>query len=177
MSLNAAPTYRDVRTRLAHALGYHDYPANATAEPYLTYIYRRHVGAGALEEWLELFIEVVEYFDVGIKESNEDGNGTIQDLIDRLATSGFLNLFADTTAGQTARLIHVEDTVMYILGTWSTMLSSFVQQRNQSRKIVAAYRGCVDQAVTWNEPYDNNLAGESNANVIAKYVSSGPSGH
>lgn len=157
MSLNATPTLRDVRTRLAHALGYDDYPANATAEPYLTYIYKRHIGTGALEEWLELFIEVVEYFDTGLKGSS--GNNTIQALIDRLAASGFLNLFMDTSAGQAARILHVEDTVMYILGTWSTMLTSFVQQRNQSRKVIAAYRMCSDPVVTLIEPYENDLAG------------------
>jgi hypothetical protein len=157
MSLNITPTSRDVRTRLAQALGYDDYPANATAEPYLTYIYKRHVGTGALEEWLELFIDVVEYFDISIKGSS--GNATIQVLIDRLAASGFLNLFTDTNAGQAARILHVEDTVMYILGTWSTMLTSFVQQRNQSRKVVAAYRMCVDPAATLVEPYENVLVG------------------
>lgn len=150
-------TSHDVRTRLAHALGYHDYPANPTVEPYLTYIYRRHVGSGALEDWLELFIEVIEHFDVNAKGSG--GGDSIQTLTDRLAASGFRGLFADTSAGHAARMEHVEDTVMYILGTWTTMLSSFVQQQNRSRKVIAAYRLCSESTSSAPDPYDNDLAG------------------
>lgn len=157
MSLNHAASHDDLRTRLAHALGYHDYPSNATAEPYLTYIYKRHVGSGALDEWLELFIKVVDHFDDNAKGPR--GVGSIQTLIDELAASGFQNLFTDTSAGHAARIEHVEDSVMYILGTWTTMLSSFVQRRNQSRKVVTAYRTYSNVALSVPEPLENDIAG------------------
>jgi hypothetical protein len=157
MSLSTTNSLDDVRTRLAHALGYHDYPATATAKPYLTYIYKSHIGNGRLEEWLELFIEIIEHFDVKMKQSG--GGDSIQALIDRLASSGFHDIFSDTSPGHPARVKHVEDTVMYILGIWTTMLSSFVQQRNQVRKVTAAYKTCSNGKVSPIEPYDENVAG------------------
>lgn len=150
---------QDVRTRLAHALGYHDFPANATAEPYLTYIRKRHVGSGPLDEWLELFIEVVEHFAIDIDAKGSGDGDSIRALIEDLAAKSSHGVFADTNVGQAARIDHVEDNVMYILGTWTTMLSSFVQQRKRSRKVVTAYKLCSGSVITVPDPYDNNLAG------------------
>ena len=150
-------TAHDVRTRLAHALGYDDYPVNATAEPCLTYIYKRHVGNGTLEDWVELFIDVIQHFNVNAKGSG--GGGSIQALIERLAASEFRGLFSDTSVGQTVRLEHIEDTVLYFFGTWTTMLGSFIQQRAWCSKVVAAYRIYSDSTVSAPDPYDNDLIG------------------
>jgi hypothetical protein len=127
----------DDRTRLAHALGFSDYPANTTAVPYLNYILKQYTG-NDMEDYIELFIEVLEYFRTGASANGTPTVHTIQTLIDKFALSGFRDVFADTVAGDPRRREHVEDTVMCIVGTWSTMLSSF-QHKNRSRKVVAAY--------------------------------------
>ena len=154
MSLSTTVLIHDVRTRLAHALGYHDYPSNATAEPYLTFIYKRHIGFGALEEWLELFVEVVAHF--GVNATSPVGGASIQALIDSLVISGFRSLFSDTTAGHRARIEHVEDTVMYILGLWTTMLGSFVFD-GQSRRITSANAIFAGSVPPPKPPYAGNL--------------------
>lgn len=154
MSLKPPTPSGDSRTRLAHALGYYDYPSNATAEPYLSYIDKGHHGE-VLEDYRELFIAVIEHFDVPVKGSA--GDDSIQALIDKFSLSGFRGVFKDTGAGDPMRREHVEDMVMCIIGTWTTMLSSF-QHRCRSRKITAAYTMFSEGAPPKN-PYQENVAG------------------
>jgi hypothetical protein len=125
----------DSRIRLADALGFIEYPANPSIEPYLDYILKQYAGNATTEEYVELFIEVVEHFRSGALANR---TATIQTLLDKYSLSGFRNVFADTTAGDPRRREHVEDTVMCICGTWTTMLSSF-QHKSRARKVVEAY--------------------------------------
>ncbi|KAF2818113.1 hypothetical protein CC86DRAFT_364684 [Ophiobolus disseminans] len=123
----------DDRVRLAIALGFT--ATNTSVEPYLDYILKQYTGNATTEEYVELFIEVVEHFRSG---ASANATPTIQTLLDKYSSSGFRNVFSDTPAGDLKRKEHVEDTVMCICGTWTAMLSSF-QHRSRSSKVVAAY--------------------------------------
>jgi hypothetical protein len=143
-----------VRTALAHALGYPEYPSNLTAEPYLNYIANRHIGRGTLEEYLALFVRVIEHFSCSHPESD-----SIRALLNVLVSSEDEDLFADTKAGSAMRREDVEDTVLYIMGAWSMLLSSFVQLPNGIRKVIMAYSMKAHAAEKPTEPYDENMAG------------------
>lgn len=132
MSLKSTISPDDDRIRLAHALGFDDYPRITTPDPYLDYILQQHADEETLVDYIELFIKVIMYFGSGTAAP------TIRTIVNELSLSGFRDVFADTVAGNLKRKKHVEDTVMCILGTWVTMLSSF-QERNSSRKITAAF--------------------------------------
>ncbi|KAF2633043.1 hypothetical protein BU25DRAFT_87966 [Macroventuria anomochaeta] len=175
MSLSSKKSPFDDRTRLAHALGFRDYPTNTTAVPYLNYILKQHAGSETIEDYVELFIEVIEHFRPGASTNRTPTDPTIQTLVDRFASSGFRDVFADTVAGDHRRREHVEDKVMCIIGTWTTMLSSF-QYKNRSRKVVAAYSIFADATtpqaaaptaspattptlpIVTMAPYDNSIA-------------------
>lgn len=117
-------------TKLAHTLGFTDYPKDKTAEPYLSYILKQHAGSEGEGDYVELFVEVVKHFQTTAPIA------TVQSVIDNLVLTGFRGFFATTAVGNGREL--VEDAVMCILGTWATMLSSF-QNKRQCRKVVAAY--------------------------------------
>lgn len=138
MSLGSNKSSTDNRIRLAHAFGFSDYPTNTTAVPYLDYILRQYAGSETLEDYIELFIEVLEHFRPGASANGISRAPTVQTLIDRFTLSGFRDVFTDTVAGGPRRKEHVEDKVMCIIGTWTTMLSSF-RNKNRSRNVVAAY--------------------------------------
>jgi hypothetical protein len=152
----------DSRIRLANALGFIEYPANPSIEPYLDYILKQYAGNATTEEHVELFIEVVKHF-------RANRTPTVQALLDKYTTSGFRNVFADTKPGDPRRKEHVEDTVMCICGTWATMLSSF-QHKSRARKVVAAYNLFATQF----PPQAGTLttAPTSNPVVVAPYSES-----
>jgi hypothetical protein len=151
-----------LRIELAHALGFPEYPAIATAEPYLNYIANRHVGRGSLEEYLKLFIYIVGYF-----MSEDDGEDpasakSIQGLLDIMAASSS-EYFLDTTIGSQTRRDDVEDTALYIIGIWTLLLSSFVHLpiAGGARKIALAYsiRAQETPSASKSYPYEENIAG------------------
>lgn len=149
-----------VRIALAHAVGYSDYPGSLTAEPYLNYIENHHINRGTLQEYLRLFIRVVEHFS-----RNSRGNGRrtqlncMKALLDKLVDSEDEELFVDTKAGSKMRKEDVEDTLMYIMGVWSTMLSSFVQLPNGVRKVLVAYNNMMGTNGESRAHYEESLAG------------------
>lgn len=153
-------TPHDTCIALAHALGYLDYPASSTAEPYLNYVSNRHIGRGSLQDYLALFIRVIEHFDgANVIKARVNGTPTpnsIQSLLDKLICSEDVELFADTKAGSQMRKGDVEDTVLYIMGVWTMMLSSFVQLPNGLRKVTAAYIGRAEARN--GSPYGETLA-------------------
>ncbi|KAF2797367.1 hypothetical protein K505DRAFT_372529 [Melanomma pulvis-pyrius CBS 109.77] len=144
------------RIALAHAIGFTGYPSNVTAEPYLNYISNRHIGRGTLEEYLHLFLRVVEHFK---QDGSPTASDSIQALLDTLVTSANEDLFSDTKAGSKTRKEDVEDTVMYILGIWTMLLSSFVQLPNGIRKVVTAYTLRAQSRGTPRAACEENLAG------------------
>jgi hypothetical protein len=144
-------------------VGFPDYPATRTAEPYLNYVSNRYIGRGTLHEYLALFVRVIEHFNGSGTTSNDPmrlGSAhSVQTLLDQLAAEEDEVLFADTTAGSAARKEDVEDTVMYILGGWCMMLSSFVQLPNGLRKVTAAYNGQGEEQSNTKDAYNESLAG------------------
>jgi hypothetical protein len=137
-------------TALAHALGFPSYPSDPTAKPYLNYIANRHIGRGTLEEYLTLFVRVVEHFSKG---------ATIRALLDALVGSDTEDVFADTKAWSAVRREDVYDTVMYILGAWVGMMSSFVTLPNGGRKVIVAYGMRAQAEGNKTEACDQNLVG------------------
>lgn len=132
-------------TKLAHALGFTDYPEDKTAEPYLSYILKQHAGSEGEEDYVELFVKIVKHF-----QTTANGTmtvATVQSIIDELFLTGFRGFFANTAVGDGKEL--VEDAVVCILGTWATMLSSF-QNKRQCRKVVAAYCIFAEETRTHN---------------------------
>jgi hypothetical protein len=127
----------DSRIRLANTLGFIEYPANPSIEPYLDYILKQDAGNATTEEYVELFIEMVEHFRLGALANS---TATVQILLDNYSSSGFRNIFADTTAGDPRRKEHVEDTVMRICRTWNTMLSSF---QYKGRAKISPWNSCA----------------------------------
>jgi hypothetical protein len=166
----------ECRIKLAHALGFMDYPTNTTAAPYLSYILRQCTGGETIEDFVELFIEVLEHFRMDKAANGTSTVCTIQALIDKFASSGFQNVFADTVAGGSRRKEQAEDTVMCVVGTWATMLSSF-QHKSRSRRVVATYSIFADATISQGSvsstspttqptpisatiaPYDEDVAG------------------
>lgn len=152
----------ELRIQLAYALGFLQYPTSASPdpEPYLNYITNRYVGRGTLEVYLKLVIHVIEYFKV---EGDADARPTktIQSLIDDLA-NGSNESFRDTQAGSPTRRDVVEDTVMYVIGIWTLLMSSFVHLpiAGGARKITLAYnvRAQETSSTLRNHPYDQTVS-------------------
>jgi len=150
-----------LRIELAHALGFPRYPVTTASdpEPYLNHIANRNVGRGTLEDFLELVIQVVEFF----KQENDNSNSTtsIQGLLHNLATSSS-QYFSDTQASTQPRRDDVEDTVMYIIGIWTMLLSSFVHLPvvGGARKITLAYtiRAQEKGSTLHSSPYDGDVS-------------------
>jgi hypothetical protein len=147
-------------TELAHALGFSDYPTDATAKPYLNYIANRYIGRSTREGYLKLVIHVVQYFNVGEEDELAPAK-SIQGLLDRLTTSSN-DHFLDTTAGSPTRHDDVEDTILYVVGVWTMLLSSFVHLpvAGGARKIALAYsiRAQDNASLSGSHPYEGNIA-------------------
>jgi hypothetical protein len=172
MPLSSEKFSAEHQTRLAHALGFSDYPTNTTGIPYLNYILRQCTGSETIEDYVELFIKILEHFRMVTSTNRTPTPITVQALMDKFTSSGFRNVFSDTVAGGSRRREQVEDTVMCVIGTWTTMLSSF-QLKNRSRKVVAAYGIFADTTASQDSipirppslgaatiaPYDEDVAG------------------
>ncbi|KAF2466190.1 uncharacterized protein BDR25DRAFT_317979 [Lindgomyces ingoldianus] len=145
---------------LAHALGYSDYPHSNTASPYLNYILNQHIARTTLEEYLSLFQRIIAHFSIpDVLEDGRPQRDSIQVLLDELVASNGQGLFIDTPAGSVIRKEDVEDTVLYILGVWTMMLSSFVRLPNGFRKVIVAYNHRAQRKVTGDHVYEDSLAG------------------
>lgn len=129
-----------LQIKLAHTLGFPNYPNDATAEPYLNYITNRHVGRDTLEGYITLLVRVIEACG-RTRATQSPGPTSIQSMLDSFASSTNDDYFADTKAGSQTRWDDVEDTVMYAIGTWTMMLSSFIHLSIAGgvRKVTLAY--------------------------------------
>ncbi|PSN66442.1 hypothetical protein BS50DRAFT_455653, partial [Corynespora cassiicola Philippines] len=144
----------NLRIRLAHALGYADYPTNLVAEPYLRYLSNRHLRRGTRDQYIKLFIRVVEYFHTN--SLSEPTPLSIRSLLDTIEARNSEELYTETRNGDMERKEYVEDAVMYIMGAWSMMLSSFVQLPTRTRKVVTLYN--VREGEGCTSAYDENFS-------------------
>jgi hypothetical protein len=161
MSYQPHQPHEDIRTELAHVLGFPDYPASAIAEPYLNYIANRYIGRGTLEGYLKLVIHVVEYFKLdGIEDTLPAKS--ILGLLNTLGASSH-DYFSDTKAGSQTRRDDVEDTILYIIGTWTLLVSSFIHLpvAGGARKIALAYsvRAQENHGASQCHPYNETVSG------------------
>jgi hypothetical protein len=139
-----------LRVQLAHALGFPSYPNDITAEPYLNYLTNRCIGTNTLETHVRLLIRVIAYFDHGVKGPDAI-SPKIQELLEALSMD---NEFSGHTTAD------IEDTVLYAIGTWTMLLSSFVLLpiAGGIRKVTLAY-GLRAGKLLSIQPYEADLAG------------------
>jgi hypothetical protein len=149
MSTSSLETQKDLRKKLALSLGFSGYSANPAIDPYLIYVIKQHIGNTSLEVWVELFVDVIAHF--------QQQKGSIQALIDIYTQQGYQGAFSDTKNGDPERRKDVEDTVLYMLGVWSTMRSSFVKHKAESRKITSAYRLFAGDTTSLKDPFGGDL--------------------
>jgi hypothetical protein len=141
-----------LRVELAHALGFPSYPNDITAEPYLNYLTNRCIGRNTLETHFRLLMRVIAYFDHEIKGTDVVITmRSIQGLLDALSVD---NEFSGHTTAD------IEDTVLYAIGTWTMLLSSFVllPMAGGIRKVTLAYSLRAAKLLSI-QPYEADLAG------------------
>ena len=139
-----------LRTDLARALGFPNNPYDAAAEPYVNYLTNRCIGGDTMEEHIKLLITVVTYF----QEVQADSSM-------KKSVQGLLDVVSSSAAYAHRNLEDVEDTLLYIIGTWSLLLSSFIHLPTAGglRKIMATYNLRTHGSPYGIQPYGENLAG------------------
>ncbi|KAF2438618.1 hypothetical protein P171DRAFT_423932 [Karstenula rhodostoma CBS 690.94] len=149
------------RVALAHALGYDNYPNDLSAEPHIRYIANRHIGRGTLENHLCLFVHVIKHCSADAEKPTQPSTRlrSIRALLDALISTDGETMFADTNPDSVSRREDVEDTVMYIVGTWAMLLGSFVQAPNGFRKVILAYNLQTGVENSHKEAYYEDLEG------------------
>jgi hypothetical protein len=105
----------NLRTDLARTLGFPNYPHDAAAEPYLNYLTNRCIGSDTTEAYIELLIMVVKYFDRAPADSSA-----------MKSVQGLLDVVSSSPAYAQRNHEDIEDTVLFVIGTWTLLLSSFV---------------------------------------------------
>jgi hypothetical protein len=149
-----------LRIDLANALGF---PAQytATAEPYLNYITNHFVAEPKPEDHLKLVIHILKHFRARGDEYLTPLRN-VQGLIDDLASSS-QTYFADTMVGSKARRNVVEDTILYNIGVFTLLRTSFVTLPvfDGARKIALAYsvRAQANFGTPASYPYEDTIAG------------------
>ncbi|KAB2109329.1 hypothetical protein AG0111_0g2665 [Alternaria gaisen] len=138
-----------LRTDLARTLGFPNYPHDAAAEPYLNYLTNRCIGSDTMEAYIRLLIRVVKYFD-GVPA----GSSVMRSI------QGLLDVESSSPAYIQQSHEDVEDTVLYVIGTWTLLLSSFIHVplAGGLRKVTAAYNLRTHGSACGNQPYGEDLA-------------------
>jgi hypothetical protein len=142
------PASESPRTDLARALGFPNYPNDAAAEPYLNHITNRCIRGDTMEEYIKLLVAVVRHFDVA--PTAVPAKKSIQELLDVVSSS---SAYAHRNRED------VEDTVLYVIGTWTLLLSSFIHlpMAGGLRKVVAAYTLRTHCSPSRCQPYGEDL--------------------
>src|SRR4051794_13733132 len=110
--MHSSSDLADSRVRLAHSLGFRDYPSSKIAQPYLNYIENHHTGdQESLQHYLESFQSLV-------KSCTKEPAQKIQAYIDELHND---------PVGQLKCAGHdqLTDQVMILLGIWLMSLEYF----------------------------------------------------
>jgi hypothetical protein len=153
------PGSDSLRVDLAHSLGLTEYPGNVRAEPYLVYIENHCFSRARPEEYIRLFIQVVEHFKAVDSPDENYATKSIAPLLDELSRSGDA-YFMETHVESQERRDYVEDTVLYIIGTWTMMLSSFVvvPVAGGIRKVTMAYNMRMQDDPKSRKPYEESVS-------------------
>ena len=139
-----------LRTDLARTLGFPNYPHDAAAEPYLNYLTNRCIGSDTTEAYIELLIMVVKYFDRAPADSSA-----------MKSVQGLLDVVSSSPAYEQRNHEDIEDTVLYVIGTWTLLLSSFVHlpMAGGLRKVTATYNLRTQGSAYGSQPYREDLVG------------------
>jgi hypothetical protein len=148
------PSPDHLRIELAHKLGFPRYPSDTTVEPYLNHLMNRCIGETTIEGRTKLFLRVITYFDVGVSGRTPlSTKRSIQGLIDALST--------DTQYSELHEW-EVEDIVLYNIGLWMMLLSSFVLYPvagSAIRRVTLAYTLQMGETLPGRRPYEEDVAG------------------
>jgi hypothetical protein len=148
VATNEESLVNPLRIAMAHELGFSDYPDSSLADPYLNYIENRYTGDGSLDDYLTIFIQVIQHFQntqtppgtpTQTQQPPAPHPNTIHAFIGTLCASNSEALFAHTDQESALRKELVTDTVLYILGVWVGMLSYFVKLPGGLRQVELAY--------------------------------------
>ncbi|KAH7377263.1 hypothetical protein BKA66DRAFT_443302 [Pyrenochaeta sp. MPI-SDFR-AT-0127] len=140
-------TYRQLSTKsrydLAIALGYAVKLGEACETPHIKDILSHWPGKGTLDEYVQLFIKIVEYFTRGKDCQSLTRRHikpiTVKHCIDELVNDATQDYFRDVPPGTETRRDVITDTVLLVLGSWVLMRSYFTLQRGEPRRILLAY--------------------------------------
>jgi hypothetical protein len=148
------------RIELARSLGLSEYPGNLRVEPYLIYIESHCFSRARPEEYTRLFAHVVRHFKA---IEGSDGNyvtKSIALLLDELLSVSGDDHFPESQSDSQERREDVEDAVLYIIGTWTMMLSSFVVVpiAGGIRKVTMAYNMRIQGGANSIESYEQSVS-------------------
>lgn len=146
MGMFIEPLPRDpLRIRLAHALGFPNYPNDAAVEPYINYLMNQHDARGT-PEYEELLIKITQYFQ------GPQPPGPMKKSIEGLLHS--LSTHPNTPW-------HDEDTVVRAIGSCTLLLSSFTDLptvAGKLRMVTASYNLRMHKSLLGGQPYRHSLA-------------------
>lgn len=134
-----------LRIRLAHALGFPNYPNDDTVEPYINYLLNQHDARGT-PEYEDLLITIVQYFH------GPQPLGSMKRSIEGLLHS--LSIHPNTQW-------HEEDTVVRAIGSCTLLLSSFTDLptvAGKLRMVTASYNLRMHGSLLGGQPYFESLA-------------------
>ena len=134
-----------LRIRLAHALGFPNYPNDDTVEPYINYLLNQHDARGT-PEYEDLLITIVQYFH------GPQPLGSMKRGIEQLLQS--LSTHPNTQW-------HEEDTVVRAIGSCTLLLSSFTDLptvAGKLRMVTASYNLRMHGSLLGGQPYFESLA-------------------
>jgi len=134
----------DLLKSLAHLLGFMKYPEDESATPYLEYIIEQGRDDAAINDYIRLFKDVVEYF------ANSHNDPTIGSYIFFHIAEPNHYYFNDPPSSDT-RADDVTDTILYILGIWTLMKRYFEALRGDLRHVVWAY--CIHNGKPVSETF------------------------
>jgi hypothetical protein len=148
------------RIDLARSLGLSEYPGNLRAEPYLIYIENHCFSTARSEEYMRLFIHVIRHFKAIEGSDGNDSTKSIALLLGELLSISGDDYFPESQSDSQERREDVEDAVMYIIGTWTMMLSSFVVVpiAGGIRKVTMAYNMRTQDGVNSLEPHEQSVS-------------------
>ncbi|KAI4617658.1 uncharacterized protein J4E87_008294 [Alternaria ethzedia] len=139
------PPADPLRIRLAHALGFPNYPNDDTVEPYINYLLNQHDARGT-PEYEDLLITIVQYFH------GPQPLGSMKRSIE-----GLLHSLSNHPNTQW----HEEDTVVRAIGSCTLLLSSFTDLptvAGKLRMVTASYNLRMHGSLLGGQPYFESLA-------------------
>ncbi|KAK8029915.1 hypothetical protein PG993_011206 [Apiospora rasikravindrae] len=118
----------------------------ATLDPYLRWIKSSSPGMRKIEDYLNLFIDVVCHF----RKGGDQFHHAIRTYINEIANAETNHYyFHDTSPGSAERQTSVEDTILIIIGVWTLMRPYFVPVQGHQKRVVLSF--CLKSGTPYSE--------------------------